>query len=230
MPRGNRWATDLLQPGAQRRTAVAVALACVAVTALLGWRYAHDTQPGWLDARVDPRVRSAFARYQTPLTLLAQLGETAAVAVMTVALALACAVTRRGRGAVLTCVAMPVAGALTEFVLKPWIGRTIGGSLSFPSGHTTGAFAVAITGAVLLVGPGHPRLVTSVRLSLALGAVMLAATVGVATVALDWHYFTDTLGGAAVGTGTVLVTALAIDFLSQARRRLIPAMKFIDIT
>ena len=32
----------------------------------------------------------------------------------------------------------------------------------------------------------------------------------------NMHHFTDTVGGAAVGTGTVLLTALTIDLLSRA--------------
>jgi membrane-associated phospholipid phosphatase len=37
-------------------------------------------------------------------------------------------------------------------------------------------------------------------------------------IGLRWHYFTDTVGGAALGTGTVLVLAFLIDFAAGLTR------------
>ena len=34
----------------------------------------------------------------------------------------------------------------------------------------------------------------------------------------DWHYFTDTVGGVALGTGTVLTLAFLIDLVPDAMR------------
>ncbi len=50
---------------------------------------------------------------------------------------------RRYRAAILVAGSEIVASGLTEFVFKPVVGRTLGGSLSYPSGHTTAAFALA---------------------------------------------------------------------------------------
>jgi membrane-associated phospholipid phosphatase len=72
-------------------------------------------------------------------------------------------------------------------------------------------FALAATATVLLAGPLRPRLPGAVRLPLIVGAVLVAAAVPTAMVALGYHYFTDTVAGAAVGTGVVLLTALIID-------------------
>ena len=54
-----------------------------------------------------------------------------------------------------------------------------------------------------------------------LAALVWAVTVvvAVAVMSLRWHYFTDTLAGAAVGTGTAALLALLID-LPVARRGL----------
>jgi membrane-associated phospholipid phosphatase len=42
-------------------------------------------------------------------------------------------------------------------------------------------------------------------------AVVVSCLVGMAMIGLDFHYFTDTIGGAAVGTGTVLGAAFLLD-------------------
>ncbi len=47
----------------------------------------------------------------------------------------------------------------------------------------------------------------------------MAAAVAVAVIGLEFHYFTDTVGGAAVGIGTVLLTAIILDFLSSGLQR-----------
>jgi membrane-associated phospholipid phosphatase len=57
-----------------------------------------------------------------------------------------------------------------------------------------------------------------VRLLLVAGAVLVAAVVPVAMVALGFHYFTDTVAGAAVGTGMVLLIALLIDLARPPAR------------
>ncbi len=60
--------------------------------------------------------------------------------------------------------------AFTGLVLKPIIGRTLGGYLSFPSGHTTGVFAVAA-----MIGMGAHYFTDTV------GGVMVAVGVVLAT-------------------------------------------------
>src|SRR6516225_7510659 len=197
----------LLSP-AGRRAAALVLAACVAVTVALALAFAHQRRAGRLDAAVDARIRSGLGRHPGALHLLASLGGLAWVTVLTAALVLACLATRRWRGAVLAGVAVPAAMALTEFVLKPLVGRTIHGYASFPSGHATAMFALAATATVLLAGP--------LRLLLILGAVLIAAAVPAAMVALGYHYFTDTVAGTAVGVGVVLLTALLIDRVRPA--------------
>jgi undecaprenyl-diphosphatase len=112
---------------------------------------------------------------------------------------------------VLVAIAVPAAGAVTEYLLKPMFGRTMAGALSFPSGHTTGAIALATAFAVLLADPRWPRMPAIGRLLLAVAAFLAASAVAVALVGLGAHYFTDTVGGAATGIAMVLLTALAID-------------------
>jgi len=66
--------------------------------------------------------------------------------------------------------------------------------LSFYSGHTTTAFALAVSGAMLydMKGGSHPGAVWT-------AALALAAGVGYLRIGADKHYFTDVLVGALVG-------------------------------
>ena len=200
-----------LLPPALRRPAALLLAGCAAVTVSLALAFTHQARPGWLDAGVDARIRGGLGGYQRPMQDLASLGGQVSVTVLTAALVLACLTARRWRGAVLACVAVPAAVALTDFVLKPLVGRTIRGYTCFPSGHATAMFALAAACAILLASPPRPRLPGTMRLLLALGAGLVAAAVAAAMVARGYHYFTDTVAGAAVGTGMVLLAALIID-------------------
>lgn len=196
-----------------RRPAGAVAAGCVAVTVLLALMYHHHERPGWLDAVVDPRLQASAGRHQALLTPLVRLGDPPAGIVLTLVLVAGCLAARRWRGALLAGIAVPAASALTELVLKPLVGRTLHGALSFPSGHATSMFALAAACAVLLANPPRARPPAAARLALALvlGAVLVAAMVAAAMVALDYHYVTDAIAGAATGTAVVLLTALILD-------------------
>ena len=105
------------------------------------------------------------------------------------------------------------ASALTELVLKPLIDRHKQTGLAFPSGHTTGAFSLALTAAVLLL-PHRADLrarLGFVRLVVGASVLALATGTAIALVALRAHYATDTLGGAAVALAVVPTVALGLD-------------------
>ncbi len=91
----------------------------------------------------------------------------------------------------------PLALVTCELVVKPLVGRHLGGGLSYPSGSTVGAAALA-TAAALAV-PARWRPVTIVA------GVAYTLWMGVAVVALQWHFPTDAVAGMAYGAGVVLV-------------------------
>src|SRR5579875_768743 len=199
-----------------------VILLCVAVVAALGVHYAGHTAAGPLDAALDSWVKARVGITSVPLTVLTWLGDPVEVTLVTIAAALACVLARWWRGAVLAVLAAPVSSLLTEDVFKPLIGRTIGGTrfgpdghlisvaaLSMPSGHATAVFTLATLTAVLLFRRGD-----RVRYLLIAAACVLAAAVGVAMIAQGFHYFTDIVSGVAMGAGTVLAGAFAIDALA----------------
>jgi undecaprenyl-diphosphatase len=208
----------LLPPSARRPAALILAI-CVLVTAFLGALFAHQTQPSWLDAAIDTRLGHSVFAHWALLRRAFILGSPHPMAVMTAALALACLATRRWRGALLALIAVPAAEVVTEYLLKPLVGRFLHGNLVYPSGHTTGVFVLATVIAVLLTGPLRPPLPKMARLVLVVAAYLIASTTATEMVAMGFHYFTDTVGGAAVATGTVLAAALTIDKVAGLQRQ-----------
>lgn len=190
-------------------------MVCAGLIALLGILFAHQNQPGWLDASVDNWIQSSLGGHPGALSVLAGLGGPLPVTVATAAVASACLTTRRVRGALLAVIAVPAAAGTTEFVIKPLVDRTRYDVLSFPSGHTTGISAVAAVVVVLLIGPLRPPLPAVLRVPLACLGAVLAAAVAISLVGLDVHYFTDTVAGSAVGISVVLGTALILDRLAD---------------
>jgi membrane-associated phospholipid phosphatase len=186
---------------------------CVIVVATLGGLTAHHSQPDRLDARIDAAIIARLAGHTGVTGFLVGLGNTRTATILCVVLVLACLALRRPRGAVLITVAVPVAIVLTEYVLKPLFDRTLGQALSFPSGHEAVVSTMALGAILVLTGPARPALPAALRWLLA--AVAVAAIIGLAPalVAVHYHYFTDTIGGAAIGLGSVLATALGLDAL-----------------
>jgi undecaprenyl-diphosphatase len=211
---GSRPAARPLLSDAARLPAVAIVAACALTTALLGASLGHGAHTDRVDVAVDARLQASLVGHHRFLLVLAWLGDPPAIAVMTAMLALACLLWRRYRGAALLAISIPAAAVVTERLLKPLVGRTALGFLSFPSGHATGMFALATGITVLLAGaPGVPR---AVRLGAAATAFAVSSAVAAAMIALGFHYFTDAVAGAAVGAGTVLATALVLDLLMLA--------------
>ena len=205
----------LLLPESLRGAGAALLAACVAV--VLVAFVAGRGNPGRLDTALDPRFQTWLGRFPALLHQLPRLGGLKEVALMTLALALACAATRSWSGVVLAIVAVPGAVGLTEYVLKPYVGAVI--DQAFPSGHATSSFALATIFAILLADPAYRRVPGALRLLLVLMAMLAAAAVAAAMIANGAHTFTDAVGGAAVGAGVVLACALTLDLLvSRARR------------
>lgn len=214
--RGTRRPTaTALLPAAGRPVAVAIAVACGLVIAAQGVWIRHGMETGWLDTTVSAHLQASLGPHQLLLDVLVWPGEPVPAVAITAALVLACALRRRYRQAVLVAVSVPLAEALTELVLKPLIGGTSWGN-PYPSGHVTYVAALATVLIVLLARTGtraRPLLCTVLGLT----ALLIPAANAAGVIGAGMHHFSDTVGGAAVGIGTVLVTALILDRLSRTR-------------
>jgi membrane-associated phospholipid phosphatase len=128
--------------------------------------------------------------------------------------ALACLARGWLRGAVLALLAVPVTSGLNDAFLKHLFHRTYLGALTYPSGHAAAASALAMSLTVLLLlapRAAPAGLVAVLRWAVPAVAWLAVAVVAVGVMGLRWHYFTDTVGGAALGTGTVCALALILD-------------------
>ena len=117
----------------------------------------------------------------------------------------------------LAAACLPVAVGLDEVLLKPLVHRTYWGNVVYPSGHTTAVFTLVATVTVLLLVPPRPAKAAALRVLIPVAACALGVVVAIAVIGLQWHYFTDTVAGAAVAIGTVCGLALLLD-LPTARR------------
>ncbi|MFL6239744.1 MAG: phosphatase PAP2 family protein [Actinomycetes bacterium] len=206
-----------MAPRARGPVLLAVAV-CAVVTAVLGAHYADTYAPGRIDRALDLRIKSRLTAHHHLLDHLVTLGSPGTVVTLVLFLTLISALRRRWRAALLSLLGPAVAVALTEIVLKPVVGRHIGHAFSFPSGHTTSAFAIAVTAAVLLFdgrGVRDPLRILLIVLSLGLAAGVAAAVVG-----LGYHYTTDAIGGFCVALGSVLGVAIVIDVVAERRAQL----------
>jgi membrane-associated phospholipid phosphatase len=210
-----------LLPAPARLPAAALVAACVVVTVVLGLLVAGQHQAGTADARIDAALQARLAGHVRAVEAMIALGNVLPSTIVTVAIAVICLAARRYRGALLV-VAIPLAVSLTEYALKPLFGRTLAGLYAYPSGHVTVAAAIVMTVVVLLTGPGRLPLPAPLRLLLVAAALAELTAVAVGVVAAGMHYATDTFGGAAVGTGTVLAAALALDWLGARWRAAAP--------
>ncbi len=191
---------------------------CTIVVAVLGVLFAGQSTADGFDHAVDSPVITWFSGRPHPAELLAFPGTTIPAVALSVAIAVACLLVGRRNGAVLAVLAVPVAIGLNEALLKPLVHRTYLGQVVYPSGHTTTVFALAAVVTVLLLGPKGP-----LRVAILAVAYLLAAAVIVGVIGLRFHYFTDTVAGAALGTGTVCGLALVLD-RPAVRRVVQPAL------
>ncbi|HXS63321.1 MAG TPA: phosphatase PAP2 family protein [Streptosporangiaceae bacterium] len=192
-------------------------IGCAVVVAGLGILFADQARASWFDHVVDSPIISTLGVHGLTSYRLASPGTLGPAVLISGAIAVICLRFRRINGAVLALLAVPVSDGLDDAVLKPLFGRTDLGQLTYPSGHTTAVFAMTTTVAILLLVPPQQSRTRMLRVLLVLGAVAVSVIVAVAVIALEWHYFTDTIGGATVAIGTVSALAILIDLLTASR-------------
>ncbi|MFD8870542.1 phosphatase PAP2 family protein [Streptomyces sp. NPDC059590] len=185
------------------------------VVVVLGVRYADDSQPGMVDARIGAAVDGVGPPWRHVALATDFLGEPGGAAMLVVATVTGCLLLRRPRAAVLVVVGVGMAVG-TATLLKSLVGRTIhDGNLSYPSGHT--AFLTALALVVALLATGRLGLGRTAGTSLVLAAALVAgAAMGWAQVALGAHYPTDVLGGWCTALAVIPATAWLVDRTADA--------------
>jgi membrane-associated phospholipid phosphatase len=187
----------------------------LAATAVGGVCVAHGTDPSWLDTWFPSFIGSGHRSLLTDVTSLRY-----PVVIVIGAVVIAAVAFPRDRIRALACLlAPPLALVTSELVVKPWVGRMLGGGLSYPSGSTVGASALGM--ALVLAVPARRRTVAIVV------ATAYALWMAIAVVSLQWHYPTDAAAGLAYGTGVVLLLDGAA-WLAVDRLRPSPLRRGID--
>ncbi|MBU3864548.1 phosphatase PAP2 family protein [Streptomyces sp. 4503] len=209
-----RSAAAVLPPSLRAWLGPIAALAALVVV-VLGVRYAGDSGPGMVDARIWSAVDSTGSPWRHVALAMDFLGEPVGAAALVVAAVTGCLLLRRPRAAVLVVVGVGLTVG-TATLLKHVAGRTIHGAdnLSYPSGHT--AFLTALALAAALLATGRLGLGRTVGTSLVLAAGLVAGVaMGWAQVALGAHYPTDVLGGWCTALAVVPATAWLIDRIAD---------------
>ena len=214
-----------------RRWAVALLVFSAFLTVVLGMLFAHQADADRLDRAVDAPIMIWFDSHPGLAAWLAYPGSAIPAAALSAAIAIGCLLVGRLNGAVLALLAVPVSVGMVERLFKPMFGRTYLGNVVYPSGHTTAVVAIAATVVLLLLIPPRPE-PRVLRIAIPAAVCLLGGIVAAAVIGLRWHYFTDTVGGAAVGIGTVCGLALLLDLpsvrslLAQASR---PSLRQRDV-
>jgi membrane-associated phospholipid phosphatase len=145
------------------------------------------------------RIDDWFHRYtHTPAGYLLYFTDPRVLALIVLATLAVANYRQQWRLAAATAACPLVAMALAR-LLKHLFGRERGGALAYPSGHST--TVVVVMGMVVLVAGS------------ALWAVLLAVAWCVLALVgqgVAYHYFTDTVGAALLGTAIVCVAALVL--------------------
>ena len=194
------------------------------VLAVLAWHLHRTGSGGRVDLSIDTRLAIRLGAHGRTLERLTQLGSPQFVVGASVVLGLLAATLHWWRGAAFGLLGAPLAGAVTDLLLKPFVAAHApqgpdGRALAFPSGHTTGAFGVALVLAVLLLPRTGGTLPAMLRLLLGVVALGLAAGTAVSVVALGFHRTTDAVGGFATATLVVLGAAAALDVAARSLAR-----------
>jgi membrane-associated phospholipid phosphatase len=197
-------------PAALRPPLAMTAALATAVLVALGILHFHDAGLTGIDAALLPSIDGVQPPWRYVALVFDFGGEPVGSTILVALIALACYLARRVRTAVLTVLGVVVTVAVTT-VLKPVVGRTIHGEfLSYPSGHTALATALALVVGLLLAD--RLGLDRAAAVPLVLGLALIAGlAMGWAEVALGAHYPTDAVGGFCAALAAIPATAWLVD-------------------
>jgi membrane-associated phospholipid phosphatase len=191
---------------------LAVGLTCGVAFAVLAVKVASN-EPNRVDREMAELLTAVRGSVEFRAAEFVRLGGSPVFVVLAAgALALYAWSYRRDLRLVALCILAPAIAGLLQLVVKEMVGPrmpvtidpwNLGRRLAFPSGHATGAAAIATLVVVLVLTSELPR---ARRSLLVTGAVVYAVAVSVSRVVMDDHLTMDAIGGLLLGTS---ITALA---------------------
>ncbi|MEV7039473.1 phosphatase PAP2 family protein [Amycolatopsis sp. NPDC051061] len=201
-------------PAVLRAPLAMTAALATAVLVALGILHFHDSGLTGIDAAVLPSIDGVQPPWRYVALVFDFGGEPVGSTILVALIAVVCFVVHRVRAAVVTVLGVVVAVAVTTAV-KPIVGRTIHGEfLSYPSGHTALATALALV--IGLVVADRLELGRVAAVVLVVGLALLAGVaMGWAEVALGAHYPTDAVGGFCAALAAVPATAWLVDRVAE---------------
>jgi membrane-associated phospholipid phosphatase len=203
------------------RAVAAIALMCLLVVALMGFLLGGQRVGTSFDQSVYWAVYKQFVGEGGLLRAMLVPTEPVLLIVVVGLIAMVAVARHRPRLAVLAVAGPLVTVTLTSGALKPLIGRTINnGSLAFPSGHTSGLVAVLAVLVIAVASSVSPPWRKSLTTLVIVGATLVSVVGATALIGMKYHYVTDTVGGACMAVGTVLLVAIAIDWVATRRRQI----------
>ncbi|WP_245614105.1 phosphatase PAP2 family protein [Actinokineospora inagensis] len=191
--------------------AVGVATACFGVVGLVG-REVTGPVPA-LDRLGFAAVDRVFDRLPGFAGSLSYATHPVALVGVIMLMAVIALRVRRPRVALLAVVGPLVAVAVNGWVLKPVVGRTLGGHLVYPSGHTTTLVAIFTVLTLVTASNAVPGRRIRATAGTVFGCLPLIGVAVSAIVGLRYHYPTDTVGGSCWAVGAVITVATMIDLV-----------------
>jgi membrane protein DedA with SNARE-associated domain/membrane-associated phospholipid phosphatase len=180
----------------------------------------NDAGPIWLDRRVVDMVDPLQTSFLVDVAkVVTALGSLPAVQVIVIACAMWLFLRRRipegialVAGTVLVVAGSNIAKAAVDRPRPSGSLISLHGS-AYPSGHAAYAIVwVAVAVALARITPG-----VAGRLAIVIGALVVAAAIGLTRVYLDAHWFTDVLGGWALGAACFGLVGLLVLVASRLR-------------
>ena len=201
-------------PQALRGRVAIVAVLATLVVVTLALTSAGDDAPASFDRTVQPELESWTPANSAWVRTVDFAGGPVGLPVLVALLVGVSLSLRRPRMAVLVVLGTGLSVSVTS-ALKPLVGRTIDGThgvyLSYPSGHTASATALAMIAALLV----WHRLSRAAALALLYGLALAAgAAAAWVQTGLVNHYPSDTVGGWCTALAVVPATAWLVDHVA----------------
>jgi membrane-associated phospholipid phosphatase len=195
-------------PQALRRPVAIVAVLAALVVVTLALTFNGDSGPASFDRAVQPGLENSATAYSAWAQAVHVAGHPEGLAVLVALIVGVSLLLRRPRVAALAVLGTGLSISVTS-ALKPLVGRTIHGiDLTYPSGHTASATALAMIAALLV----WHHLSRGAALALLYGVALAAGAVAAWSAAgLDSHYPSDTVGGWCTALAVVPATAWLVD-------------------